>query len=832
MTALTPRCGVNRTMALPIRYAPISIGGGGFTELFTEQCYAQISTALKFLRTPTSQPGITLRILISWVQAYIGTSYFVWKDVHRICPPVPAPWVMAVRGALKHVHGSIDIQDPDSLIPPPLRQNDIYLMDHAISQGLRQQHLSRINSCRRYLQVVTLADIANPKGTAIYQCAKSGVECDFEPWILGERFNQPRPSPAAWKTWRTFLHSFENTRGTLIQPLHSWTRPHHYCRWRQPYIYDPATKSLYRRNIQGYHQLNPRSADTFELQGELITALPDLCYPVQVHEYFNLARMLHNYHIDTIAQDLFPLTFEIFVTRLPLWERELLECHTLSEPPESIVTQLNSRPFLVASDGSVIENKASFGYVIASGAKVRLIRGRGPAAGADPQSFRAEGYGGLASTRMLLRLQDFTGIQLTQSFKHFIDNKAVVDETNKGRKYHSKYANTTLKSDWDVMSTFISSSLRLPAPSYHWIRGHQDRDLQRDSLSLAAVLNCEADDEAGRFQLTNITRLHVPMMETTLASLTLKGSTITGHYKTKIREAATMREYSAYVKRRFDWTDATHTIIDWQLYPQILKKHRQHHLLLMKHCHGIAPTGTIAHRNNSVYPISCPSCDTDQETNDHVLQCPAPARAKWRQQFLRKISLSGIGQPHDPVLLDILRDGIQRWFRSESPPSITEYPTLYSSLIIDQTAIGWVHLFRGRWALQWNELHSQYLTRTHTQHTPSNAKWITKLGIMCLREWLEVWKLRSADRHGKDKAAQTINRTAHLLAQLEELYALKHKVLPAHRHLFLSDAQTHLESTRALDSLEDWIHAFRPAILSSVKQAQSITHLLWRNHRQ
>ena len=103
---------------------------------------------------------------------------------------------------------------------------------------------------------------------------------------------------------------------------------------------------------------------------------------------------------------------------------------------------------------------------------------------------------------------------------------------------------------------------------------------------------------------------------------------------------------------------------------------------------------------------------------------------------------------------------------------------------------------------------------------------MTKVGTLLIQAWLEVWKIRCTDRHGKDEAEQKTKCRDRVLAQLQELYALKHKVLPAHRFLFLDSAEAHLETTQVLESLEDWITAFRPAILSSVKKAQSITYLL------
>jgi hypothetical protein len=41
-----------------------------------------------------------------------------------------------------------------------------------------------------------------------------------------------------------------------------------------------------------------------------------------------------------------------------------------------------------------------------------------------------------------------------------------------------------------------------------------------------------------------------------------------------------------------------------------------HRVALVKHFHGISPTGKIAHRNDPSYPAGCPSCDCPLEDED------------------------------------------------------------------------------------------------------------------------------------------------------------------------------------------------------------------------
>ena len=124
MSALIPRSGLNRTMSLAIRYGPRSFACSGFTEILTEQHHATITLALKHLRTPEGQPGKLLRILLSWVQAYTGTSKFIWTDTAQQIPKAPAPWVNGVRNALHRLNGRIVLDPNDSIMPQALRENE------------------------------------------------------------------------------------------------------------------------------------------------------------------------------------------------------------------------------------------------------------------------------------------------------------------------------------------------------------------------------------------------------------------------------------------------------------------------------------------------------------------------------------------------------------------------------------------------------------------------------------------------------------------------------------------------------------------------------------
>ena len=126
----------------------------------------------------------------------------------------------------------------------------------------------------------------------------------------------------------------------------------------------------------------------------------------------------------------------------------------------------------------------------------------------------------------------------------------------------------------------------------------------------------------------------------------------------------------------------------------------------------------------------------------------------------------------------------QNWLPLQDLPpiQISDYPAQYSILIINQTRIGWSHLFRGRWSLHWKRHHAEFASDNEvTGEDADGTRWVRRLGTMLIRSWFDLWDIRNKERHGKDAAEQLLKREGLLRTQLDDLYKLKPKVLPSHR---------------------------------------------------
>ena len=177
----------------------------------------------------------------------------------------------------------------------------------------------------------------------------------------------------------------------------------------------------------------------------------------------------------------------------------------------------------------------------------------------------------------------------------------------------------------------------------------------------------------------------------------------------------------------------------------------------------------------------------------------------------------------DPILIDIIHDGLLRFHRRIELIDPSQYPDRYHRLIQTQNIIGWDQLYRGRWSLEWRKMHNEYAQSLGPdRQTAQGQSWLLSMGRLLIDQWLALWKLRNTERHGKDEQQQHEVRLRTLKSELHELYQYRNQVCPADRYIFYQNVETHLEHHSSLNHLEDWITIHRDAIKASVHQANTL----------
>lgn len=827
LRALLPRSGYNRNMSRAIRYAPFHMGGAGFKELYMEQGALMIQQVQKYLNSPQTPIGKMLIMAVSWTQAFLGTSKFFLAHPHHPIPPAGPSFLLDLRAFLQHINGSIQLQHPP--VPDMLRQHDRSIMDIVLSQQQwSKTQVGQINACRRFLQAQTLADITNLTGTRILSTAITGDDGPNPGRIRVSMFNQKRPQNRIWKTWRRFLFTISDRYGVLRQPLDKWTTDVSKVRHWPPFLYNPITDELMSHSqFSQYVKHHRYSSRSFSIRPtDQVTEASG--YPTATNITMDTLRSSFNFIPTTLNSG--PLVHVGMSTHVNIqqWESSLVGNCRIVASLEDIALHVSTGNLITCSDGSATTTTGSFGFVIATPEGQRLVYGNGPAPGAYPNSFRSEAYGVLATVRWLHHAFRYSPTDGKPTITHYLDNTSVIRRIERTTKSTWEAPNQKLMPEQDVIDEIAATLHTLPIVlDIKWVKGHQDLQSPYEKLSLEAQLNCDADREAESW--TNDEHsCHqlVPPLPTTPSQLVIQQRVITAHLKRRVHDSVTIPRLLSYLQQRFLWDDNVITSIDWTMYQQIIKTYKDRWTTIVKHLHAISPTGHIAHRNNPYLPHECPLCNHPHEDNNHIITCAHPSRAQWRHQTLTKIIQYSEGSV-DPHLVDILREGLSRFHRRLVPMTSTQYPPRYTNLINCQNAIGWDHIYRGKWSDQWQNLQDQYISTSSNTSAPAT---ILGLGRILIDQWLHLWKLRNEDRHGVDNRRHSQLREHTLHAELHDLYTYRMLVCPSDRNIFYDSPTDHTRNHPSLDALEDWILTYRPVILASAELATRLgvsrTHTL------
>jgi hypothetical protein len=538
-----------------------------------------------------------------------------------------------------------------------------------------------------------------------------------------------------------------------------------------------------------------------------------------------------------------PGAFDDYLAALQPWESSLFQCLEMKAYPTEVASLLTSNPFVSASDGSVkFATHGSFGWIISLPNGRRLATCSGPVYGAKPSSYRAEGYGMLSLLRFLVRLFEYCGVQVVSTDCSIVcDNSSLV---NKVIAYQSPYpmdvmldddwdpfdqpslessnksTTATLAPDWDVLNEIRHALHDLPLrPSFQHIKGHQDRDTPYEHLPLLAQLNVDADNAAEAFQRNHgCHRPHVLLFPHAGAQLQIADETITYNIKSFIRNAAHGPPLLQYIQQRNDWSDTIMQYIDWTAHEKATHRYLHRRVHLVKLIHEILPTNDnvgIWKENRSE---KCPSCSHPAEDRDHVLRCPHPARQEWRQNFLLSIRKTCDRLNTRPNLRDILLSSLEAWL-NETPVNYDNYPPLYSTLIHQQTQIGWRQIFNGRISKEWSRHQDDHLYQVGLHNAKTTGLlWAASLLTSIWDEWHLVWTIRNGVIHGHDVTSRQRIQRSNAETQIRAIYDDRNLLLPADRDHLYDDVETHLE--KSTTSLQNWLNVYQGLFSDSISKAK------------
>jgi hypothetical protein len=185
-----------------------------------------------------------------------------------------------------------------------------------------------------------------------------------------------------------------------------------------------------------------------------------------------------------------PVTWPDYIMSLSAWEQELLGSVTFIDRHDLLVALHSEALLYLASDGGAANQRGSFGAVIATTEHI-LIECGGRALGADPRSFRAEGYGILAILRLAFHLRHFyiTGNHSLR-FKLYCDSESLLKRIEASRRLSRTLPRRFLFSEVDVEMQILSALQAIGTKVLlEHVEGHQDTKYPDEPLSWAAQLN-------------------------------------------------------------------------------------------------------------------------------------------------------------------------------------------------------------------------------------------------------------------------------------------------------------------------------------------------------
>jgi hypothetical protein len=191
-----------------------------------------------------------------------------------------------------------------------------------------------------------------------------------------------------------------------------------------------------------------------------------------------------------------PVSWHDYVSRLPIWACDLLSDITFSVPLDLCLSILQTpSSILLASDGGACPHRASFGSLLATDDQILVTTG-GRAFGDDPRSFRAEGYGMLATLLLLQRhLHMYFQIPMVvSSLSHYTDSESLIKRLEKSRTLCYPYPRHNLYSEVDLELQILSLLASFPVSvTFHHVHSHQDDDIPEDELPWPVQLNIQCD---------------------------------------------------------------------------------------------------------------------------------------------------------------------------------------------------------------------------------------------------------------------------------------------------------------------------------------------------
>jgi hypothetical protein len=568
--------GFNRNLPRTVVFGPTRLGGLGFTHLYTEQGLMQIHSYIRHTRA-NDEIGQTMQILLDNTQLAAGISKHILQEPSRKnIQYTGSHWFNSMHKFL--YENNLAISTPKAYLPKPRRINDQLLMDIA-HETCQSKQIQQINACRLYLKVETVSDISCATGTHLQTQIRNGQKPNSRSPLTWPE--QTCPDSVHWQSWRKFLQHIADDSSKLYQKLGDWTNlelrqwNYRYCH-QENTVYTPTGyRTVTQKGRQKWTTIpTNQTHQTHWVPIEPCQHSLNAFYPP--NKYLNKIEK-ENTWLDMFRQD----------------------SKTRTKEPSPSLT--------AASDGGhdQINDKASYGWIVANADTETIATGTGRAQGNPVSSFRAEAYGLLS---LLVYLND---LPQKHNVTIYIDSKSLIKRL---QRFPTKSPYQTMEPDADVVNTILAEKVRRHTINIEHVYSHQDRKINIKDLPFPAQLNTKADGLATEANDQPAKQFQTLIYHTYLYwNRTIQSK----REKSVVRNAAHEKE----IKEQILKTNPIKYRTDWKALGQARTQTPQLQTFTTKMIFNWLPTNAKQRQILNTHDDMCPYCKQMQETTSHVFTC-------------------------------------------------------------------------------------------------------------------------------------------------------------------------------------------------------------------
>lgn len=725
MASLLQKMNVNSHLPTAIRHGPKLFGG---LDLYDVQTEVGIE-AIKFMRDSVFSDSPAGRLIVTnlqYSQREAGIPEPILEKPNIHIPYLTPTWVTSVRQYLSRHNLTITITNDGS---QPIRGGDFPIMQDVHLQRYTLLQQRDLNLVRIYLQVYSLADMADDR-------SPTRINLDYldgkRPPEWQECSRWPRqllPSPSQRRLWNRFIKS------SYLRYIPFWISAPTLGVSNTPCSSPMSEATNTSVSIKDHIKHLPRTERRMVEALELISDKPSGV------DFFQSKKLV------TIASDGglqgTQGTFGWVVARK---SKVVLRC---------------SGPV----DGS--RDTAS--------------------------STRSELWGYASSLLSLALVSRVWKCKYRCRFRWLVDSTAAISRVRKYLQWgHLKRGRQPPDVDilsiiWKYYKE-LGKKIRIT-----WIKAHQDDHAALEKLSSSAKLNIMADQLATQYRRSgrhksSETLDHQPGQK---ISISINGRKLTSQYDSSLRFHVNGYHLRQYIQTRRKWDDLTWDSVDFQLFELHFRRLRpSRQIAHMKFVHDQQPLGVRRYQQATIKdPVLslCPCCHATKEDQRHLVCCPAnQGRLTGWTQFRKEVLTKE--DPHP--LWYCLVAGIEHWTASPDSlycPDMSSYgPHLREAItraVASQNKIGWDNALRGFLSREWRVLASLDINDSCTVSDDKVNGRLRKAMISLYEYTRATWLHRNELLHTTESNALAVSIRSATISEIKHYHNHPHLLRFDDRHL-------------------------------------------------